>query len=301
MLQSKKWKESGGTQIYLLFIFAFIGLIFASFFSTIFSNNDGNISSRIYAMRWMQLISSFFFFFFPVLILVFVFKINRFSNFFKGTIALYDIAAAIGLAFISIPFLDILNSWNASITFTAWWPALQSYFEKSSEMMNATVKLMMSDTNMLSFFINIFILAFVPAVFEEFFFRGILQRAIIKISRSSHSAIIITALIFSAFHMQWDGFFVRFVLGLFLGYIYYFSGNLIVPILLHFANNSRVVVMLFLNPSNIEELSRSQPESFSISYYMLAIISLLICIAIFYCYSKKHSERDLSSKNFNTN
>ena len=66
-----------------------------------------------------------------------------------------------------------------------------------------------------------------------------------------HLAIWITAIIFSAIHLQFYGFIPRMLLGALLGYLFYWSGNLWLSILAHFVNNGFAVVVAYLINSNI--------------------------------------------------
>lgn len=91
--------------------------------------------------------------------------------------------------------------------------------------------------------INLLVIGLLPAFGEELLFRGVLYRLSIGISRSEHKAILVTAFVFSAVHMQFLGFIPRFVLGLALGYMRKWSGSLWLPMLVHALNNSMAVVL----------------------------------------------------------
>jgi membrane protease YdiL (CAAX protease family) len=93
--------------------------------------------------------------------------------------------------------------------------------------------------------INLFIIAILPAVGEEFFFRGVLQKILIKLFKSGHVAIWVTAFIFSAMHFQFFGFVPRFILGLIFGYLFFWSGTLWLPVISHFINNAVPVIMAY--------------------------------------------------------
>ena len=89
---------------------------------------------------------------------------------------------------------------------------------------------------------NLFIIAVIPAIGEEFIFRGILQKKLVEQMKNPHVAIWVAALIFSAIHMQFQGFLSRMLLGGILGYLYHWTGNLWVPIFAHFINNAVQIV-----------------------------------------------------------
>jgi membrane protease YdiL (CAAX protease family) len=94
--------------------------------------------------------------------------------------------------------------------------------------------------------LNLFIIAILPAVGEEFFFRGVLQKILIKLFKSGHVGIWVTAFIFSAIHFQFFGFVPRFILGLIFGYLFFWSGTLWLPVISHFINNAVPVIMAYI-------------------------------------------------------
>src|SRR4030095_7169516 len=100
--------------------------------------------------------------------------------------------------------------------------------------------------------INIVVIALIPAICEEIFFRGAMQRVMIHVTKSPWAGIIITAFLFSALHMQFEGFIPRMFLGLVLGALYWYSGSLWVCILAHFVNNALQVIVVSFSPENID-------------------------------------------------
>lgn len=102
-------------------------------------------------------------------------------------------------------------------------------------------------------FINVFLIALLPAICEELCFRGALQRILIHIFRSPWAGIIVTGMFFSAFHMQFQGFLPRMFLGILLGAIYWYSGSLWASILAHFCFNGIQVLAVSLYPKMIHE------------------------------------------------
>lgn len=76
---------------------------------------------------------------------------------------------------------------------------------------------------------------------EELFFRGGMQGCLVSKSDRPHLAILLVAIVFSAIHMQWSGFFARLFLGLVLGYLAYYFG-LWWAIFFHILNNALVLL-----------------------------------------------------------
>ena len=93
--------------------------------------------------------------------------------------------------------------------------------------------------------INLVIIGLIAAIAEEIFFRGILQQIFKEWSKSIHSSVLITAFLFSAIHMQFSGFLPRFILGILLGYMYYWTKTIWIPIIIHFINNGIIVILSY--------------------------------------------------------
>lgn len=108
---------------------------------------------------------------------------------------------------------------------------------------------------------NLVAMALLPAICEEAFFRGFLQRQLAR-WWSAVPAVLLTAVIFSAVHFQVYGFFSRAMLGTLLGLLVWRSGSLGPPILAHFIYNAASVVATYYLATR-EALS---PESFARGY-----------------------------------
>jgi membrane protease YdiL (CAAX protease family) len=81
-----------------------------------------------------------------------------------------------------------------------------------------------------------FLLAvFVAPFAEEILFRGFLYKILAPYGGQYY--VLISALLFSLFHMNFNQIPATFVLGLLLAYVMYRTGNILIPIVLHFINN----------------------------------------------------------------
>jgi hypothetical protein len=91
--------------------------------------------------------------------------------------------------------------------------------------------------------LSLVVISIIPAISEELIFRGVIQKLFIDLSRNKHFGIILTALLFSAMHMDIAGFLPRFALGAILGYMYLWSGSIYLSIVAHFTNNLLAFLM----------------------------------------------------------
>ncbi|MDB4089042.1 CPBP family intramembrane metalloprotease [Flavobacteriales bacterium] len=124
---------------------------------------------------------------------------------------------------------------------------------------------------------TIVLMAILPAVGEELFFRGILQKIFIQWTKKNWVGILITAFIFSAIHLQFLTFLPRFFMGIMLGYLFVWSKNLLIPIIAHLLHNL-ISILVAIN-SETPEMEGSE-----FSNLWLVVISFFVMIGISYRY-----------------
>jgi len=147
--------------------------------------------------------------------------------------------------------------------------------------------------NVKDLFINLIVIAFLPAFIEELFFRGLLQTLIHKWLKNIHITIIITAIFFSAIHMEFFGIIPRTILGLILGYLFYWSGSIWSSIFFHFLNNASAVILVFLSQQNLINYKIDEPMNSSNIVLVLSLgITALIFLYLANRYSKKRDKKD---------
>jgi membrane protease YdiL (CAAX protease family) len=124
--------------------------------------------------------------------------------------------------------------------------------------------------------VNLLVMAVIPAIGEEMLFRGIVQRLFTAMVKNVHLGVIITAFLFSAFHLQFLGFLPRFFLGLMLGYAFVITGSLWTSVWLHFVNNASSVMVFYLHYNGFLKVSM---DDFGNTQNMVYIIGSLLMAA----------------------
>ena len=134
------------------------------------------------------------------------------------------------------------------------------------------------------FLMAIVIMAFIPALFEEIFFRGAVQNLLERWWKMPLLAILVTSLLFSFIHMSVFLFLSRAVLGFVLGLMYQRSKNLWVNIIAHFLNNTVAVIQLFWISKHAQkvELDKLDPKV----PLWGGLIALAITIGLFLLFEK---------------
>ena len=87
--------------------------------------------------------------------------------------------------------------------------------------------------------------AFLPALSEEIFFRGIIQNYLYKTNLGTIGAIVVTGLCFAIMHAEFDNTLAIWCMGIVLGFLYYYSGSLWVNITAHFLNNLIIIILKY--------------------------------------------------------
>ena len=164
----------------------------------------------------------------------------------------------IAIMFLAIPLVEYIGVLNKQLHFGA---EMQAQAKKMEEDAARLILFMLSDNSLSNLFFNLIFIAAFAGIGEELFFRGILQRLFIKSTRSPWAGIIIAAFFFSFFHFQFFGFFPRFLLGILLGAIYWYSGSLWPAILAHFAYDAIILVLAYLNPKMVSDANTPMIET----------------------------------------
>ncbi len=225
-----------------------------------------------YFFRTMAAIHQLFTFFLPCLIFWWFFKRKQEADYYKLGRSPLPKALIFSVVFFmfSMPLVG-LSAWlNQLLPLPEWATAIES---DTAEMIN----ILFSVDNTAGWLLNLFVIAAIPAVSEELFFRGIVQNKLVEYFKNPHLAIWLGAVFFSAFHFQFEGFFPRIVLGAVLGYLYYWSINLWIPIILHFFNNAILVSAPYLALS--DQIPTADTDS-TLSYSL--ILSALVAMILSY-------------------
>ena len=148
---------------------------------------------------------------------------------------------AIGIMLCAIPAINLLADLNNRIIFPACMAGLEQQLRAMEEAASVLTERFLQADNLGGLLINIGLMALLPALSEELSFRGTLQQVLGR----NHVAVWLTAIIFSAIHMQFFGFIPRMLMGAMFGYIFLWSGSLWIPILMHFTNNSLAVIAYY--------------------------------------------------------
>ena len=282
---SNPWKELRIIVLIIFSAFIFLNLAISGYYiisGGISSSGVGNLLEDRVLMLSLNSLS----------IMIFIspyFYVNKLSNY---SIKIFPInSTPIILVLLSTFFFMILNSgvieWNKSINFPEFMNSFETWaFNKEKELEKITIFLVSFENNW-EFLFGILSIALIPGICEEYLFRGVLQKNFYLISKNIHIAVWLSAFFFSALHLQFYGFFPRMLLGVLFGYIYYWSGSIVYPMIAHIFNNFFSLTIFYFSQKgllneNFEVSVNSSPKI----PMVLIIISAVLFIGFMYLLRK---------------
>lgn len=148
-------------------------------------------------------------------------------------------------------------------------------FKEMQESMAEMIAMFLRTENVL--LLGVFHIGIVPAVCEEIMYRGYILRALEK-SWGITAAILISGLVFGAYHLQPSNLLPLATLGVFLAYVTYISNSLIPAMVAHFVNNGGQVIASNFYPELLDEQITPEMDI----PYLLVIASIIITAGLLY-------------------
>jgi len=266
--------------VFLLGILVAIPLFGFNFNSLLSLSGNYDDPGTLRLLEYLQILQSFGLLIIPPLLAGFFFERNApgYLHLDKPSRLMVFLLTLI-LMFVSLPVTNWMVSVNEMMKLPHFLKGVEDWMKSSEEEAGRLTVAFMKMPSFGGFLFNLAMIALLPAIGEEFLFRGLLQRLFKEWLKNVHVAIFITAFLFSAIHLQFYGFLPRFLLGLILGYLFYWSGSLWVPVFAHFINNGMVVVICFLSQRGLMD---GDYEKFgatdSVSLIVAGFLGTVICL-----------------------
>ncbi len=293
-------------------IVVWLGLIFVMFSLTVLVIaliTQGKQLSNINTLKWIQLLQTISLFLLPSLILAYLcakapWNWLQLDNKVDWKVLLW----AIGIMLVALPAINLMSHWNQQMVLPTWLSGLEEWMKNKEAEAEWLTKQFMSATTVSALLANLFLMAVLPAVSEEITFRGVLQRLLIcrhfpnntlpfreGIGVGSHLAIWLTAIIFSAIHMQFYGFIPRMLMGALFGYMMIWSGTLWIPMLMHFVNNAAAVILHYISNQAGWDMDKIDAIGTGNTLW-LGIVSVVLTIVGIYAFRRSTTIRSASSR-----
>lgn len=210
-------------------------------------------------------------------------ELNRFTSFFT-------LLVSVLIIFTCIPLVNYLVQWNEQMTMPDFLRGVENWMREMEDETARMTNAFLGVETIGGLLVNLVIIGVFAAIGEEMLFRGV----VLKMFReylNVHLAVVLSAMLFSAFHGQFYGFLPRALLGVLFGYVFIWSGTLWVPIILHFLFNSvSVVVAWFYNTGRI---STDYSEFGESSETWVILVSALFSILLLFTLSRYHRKKQM--------
>jgi uncharacterized protein len=176
-----------------------------------------------------------------------------------------------------LPCTSILIDFNNGLELPVWLSEVETYFKNSEVRARQLTSRLLTFEEPKDLAMAILIMAIIPGIAEELFFRGVVQLQFQNILKNPHYTILLSAAVFSFAHFQFYGFIPRMALGMLLGYVFYWSKNIGYPIMMHITNNLiSVLGAYFFGPKIMN------PDSGSSTTMLFIIPSIVLSILIIF-------------------
>lgn len=251
--------------------------------------DEGNIM----VLKYIQTVQSLGMFVFPPLVIGWLFEgdFRRYLSMDRPVTGRMSGLAVTGLI-LAIPAVSFIGFLNQEMSLPAWLAGVEGWMRGMEEQAEIVIERFMDVKTTGGLLFNLLMIAVIPALGEEFLFRGAIQQIFTKMTRNYHWGIWISAFLFSALHFQFFGFVPRLLLGALFGYFLVYSGSIWVPVLVHFLNNAVGVLAMHFGSEPQSQLERLIDPDYSagyLNYIPLAAISLMCSVALLW-YMKSQSE-----------
>jgi membrane protease YdiL (CAAX protease family) len=173
----------------------------------------------------------------------------------------------LSLAFLALIFFQIFVSGYSVLQEHLIPNSLMYEYENLKETIEGLYHSLLGGDTYFDFLRSILIAAVVPAIAEEFVFRGFLQRTLEE-KLKPVIAIIISGVFFGMIHFNPIDMLPLIMIGIFLGYLAYVSGSIIIPIIIHFANNAFAISVFYWADVDVTESAAGE---------LSLMLSLLFC------------------------
>ena len=255
------------------------------------------------SLKWIQLFQSAAMFLLPPLCMAYLWakapmqwlQVDKFQSFKVSSMAIL-------LMLVALPAINLLADINQQMALPSFLEPLEAWMKTQEETAKQLTEQFLSVTTYSGLIINILLMALLPALAEELTFRGVLQKLFQGSNVSDfhtvkvpHIAIWVTAILFSAIHMQFYGFIPRMLMGALFGYMLVWTGSLWGPILMHFTNNAMAVILYFVATRAGWDMEKVDAIGTGDTLW-LGIVSLVLTVVGIYAFRRSTTMSNASSR-----
>ncbi|WP_177181144.1 CPBP family intramembrane glutamic endopeptidase [Parapedobacter koreensis] len=261
----------------------FIGLAATDSSAGIGSLLSGSTTNTDF-LKIVQAVSSFGMFVVPALLMRTVEKRRYHYLDFRAPVNPMLWFIIIGIMFFSAPIFEQAIKLNEQMELPEVFAGIENWMKAKEAELERLTNQLLADTTYWGLCINLIVVAVIPAIGEEFIFRGCVQGILTRWLRNPHASIWLSAIIFSAIHLQFYGFLPRMLLGALFGYLLFWGKNIWLPILAHFLNNASATLSAFYLRRQGKSLDEMDLSTQIPTYFYF--LSFVLTVVLLYQYHK---------------
>lgn len=298
-----------GTKIFVFFAVIFVSITVFIIVSTILVSllfgpninmSDYSNQEVIQALKLTQLITSIGLFIIPSIIFAKIASDDptKYLGLKTQTKTIFFLLIPLMMV-CSGPLINFLSELNLKLKLPESLHYIEEWMKNSEESAEKITTAFLNVSSIEELLFNLLLIAMIPAIGEELLFRGVLQKLLIQGTGNIHAGIWITAILFSAMHMQFFGFLPRMMMGVLFGYLFVWTKSLWIPILAHFVNNGMAVVVSFLMYKGSITKETGNLGSSDEDFLFIIFGASTVCLLLYFFYvnrSGQNSDFELKTK-----
>lgn len=281
-------------RIFILAALLILGLIIGSVIGVIYPLVSGQDVMSLNSLRFMQISSQIFTFVLPPILYAMLIKENPKESLGIKNVSYHWFIIGFVMMYAILPLNNVFAEWNAGLKLPESMSRIEELIKEMYESSAVVLEKLVNVNTFGGFVINLIMIAGLAALGEELLFRSIIQTSLIKTCKNAHVGIIIASAIFSFIHFDFYAFIPRLVLGMLLGYMFYYSRSIWVSMFMHFVNNATAVVIYYLNNIGVTNVD---VETFGQTQLLPLLISIALMIILFRLAIKRMKNEECTIKN----
>ncbi len=191
----------------------------------------------------------------------------------------------------------------------SWWPGLLavaggllgamsiSILNENVELPEAMLQMYLGMSQNL---LGLLTLVIIGPVAEELIFREAIEGEMLRRGVNPWLAILVSALAFSAIHINLAQVLFALPLGIIFGIIYYKTGNIILTSILHILNNGLVVTQIHAFGEDFSDISYAEWFGSTSKAYAFMVLFAALCLGLMMVFWKHYRPREETIKSNTT-
>lgn len=263
--------------------FFLLNSIISAFFfkdlNEIILNKNAVFSPEIISrFKWAQFISATISFLLPALLFSYYSSPKALTYVgIQRSFSPFILVLCVIMLFSIQPFITYIGQLNEHIHFGSF----QNYMKQMEELYERAMKAFLQMHSFSDLLVNLFLMALMPAISEELFFRGAFQKVLFRLSHKPWLAILSSSLVFALLHGTLLKIIPIFVLGLLLGTVYHLTRNIWYNIVIHLINNSLALLAYYYSDRS-SLMKKISDDTTTFPFY---IVLLSIALTVFFLIS----------------